>query len=318
VSGEDPLQEVANIIPSYSIPDDKFHDYCGVFAVYGHPEAAKLTYLGLHALQHRGQESAGIAASDGSKLVTHKGMGHVAEVFTEEVLNSLPGHAAIGHTRYSTAGDADLKNAQPLAVSCQKGQVALAHNGNLVNAPAIRKELESRGDIFQTTSDTEVILHFFARSRQNGIPEALAEALDKVVGAYSLVALFKDCVFGIRDPRGFRPLSLGQVDGGYVLASETCAFDIINAVPIREVEPGEMVILDRRGITSLRFTAPLPARQCIFEHVYFSRPDSVVFGRSVQTSRETLGKLLAREHPANADLVVPVPDSGVPAAIGFA
>ncbi len=312
------MQPVSNLFPGVSLPDDKFHDHCGVFAVYGHPEAAKLTYLGLHALQHRGQESAGIVASNGRELVSYKGMGHVAEIFTQQILDGLPGHAAIGHTRYSTAGDTDLKNAQPLTVSCQKGQVALAHNGNLVNAAAIRKDLESRGDIFQSTSDTEVILHFFARSRQSGISEALAEALDRVVGAYSLVALFKDSVYGIRDPRGFRPLVLGRLDGGYVLASETCALDIINATPIREVEPGEMVILDRGGITALRFTPPAQPQQCIFEHVYFSRPDSVVFGRSVQASREMLGRFLAHEHPAAADVVVPVPDSGVAAAIGFA
>ncbi|MBI1983333.1 MAG: amidophosphoribosyltransferase, partial [Acidobacteria bacterium] len=220
-------------------------------------------------------------------------------------------------TRYSTAGDTDLKNAQPLTVSCQKGEVALAHNGNLVNASAIRRELEGRGDIFQTTSDSEVILHYFARSKHSGIPEALADALDKVVGAYSLVVLLKESVIGIRDPRGFRPLSLGSLDGAYVLASETCAFDLINATPLREIEPGEMVILDGRGVTSLRFAPPAQPAQCIFEHVYFSRPDSVVFGRSVQRSREMLGRLLAREHPVEADLVVPVPDSGVAAAIGF-
>ncbi len=312
------MHPALQLLPSVPIPDDKFHDHCGVCAVYGHPEAAKLTYLGLYALQHRGQESAGIVSTDGHKLVGHKGMGHVAEVFTEEVLQGLPGHAAIGHTRYSTAGDTDLKNAQPLTVSCQKGQVALAHNGNLVNAAAIRKELESRGDIFQTTSDTEVILHFFARSRQTGVPESLAEALDKVVGAYSLVVLFKDSVYAIRDPRGFRPLSLGRLDGAYVVASETCAFDLINATPLRDVEPGEMVILNDRGITSLRFAPPAQPRQCIFEQVYFSRPDSVVFGRSVQSSREMLGRLLAREHPATADMVVPVPDSGVAAGIGYA
>jgi amidophosphoribosyltransferase len=196
--------------------------------------------------------------------------------------------------------------------------VALAHNGNLVNATAIRKELESRGDIFQTTSDTEVILHYFARSRQTGIPEAVAEALDKVVGAYSLVMLFKDAIYGIRDPRGFRPLSLGKLDGAYVLASETCAFDLIDAKYIRDVEPGEMVILDSRGVTSLHFAPPAHGAQCIFEHVYFSRPDSMVFGRSVQQSREMLGRCLAREHPVEADVVVPVPDSGVPAATGFA
>jgi amidophosphoribosyltransferase len=312
------LEQLTQLFPVYSLPDDKLHDHCGVFAVYGHPEAAKLTYLGLHALQHRGQESAGIAVSDGEALACEKGMGHVDEVFSPEVIKSLAGHLAIGHTRYSTAGDTDLKNAQPLKVSCQKGQVAVAHNGNLVNASTIRRDLESRGDIFQTNSDTEVILHFLARSRQAGIPEAVADALDKVVGAYCLVMLFKDQVLGIRDPRGFRPLSLGQLDGALVLASETCAFDLINATFIRDVEPGEMVILNSRGVTSLRFAPPAQPAQCIFEQVYFSRPDSIVFGRSVQTSRERLGRLLAREHPADADLVVPVPDSGVPAATGFA
>jgi amidophosphoribosyltransferase len=303
--------------PPQPVGDDKFHDHCGVFAVCGHPEAAKLTYLGLYALQHRGQESAGIAVSDGEQLSCHKGMGHVAEIFTPEILQQLTGRLAIGHTRYSTAGDTDLRNAQPLIVSCQKGPVALAHNGNLVNAPAIRRDLESRGAIFQTTSDTEVIQHYFARSKQAGTPEALADALDRVEGAYSLVALFKEAVYAIRDPRGFRPLCLGKLDDAWVVASETCAFDLIGATYEREVEPGEMVILDGRGITPLRF-APAHPSQCIFEHVYFSRPDSVIFGRSVQASREMLGRLLAREHPAEADLVVPVPDSGVAAAIGFA
>ena len=304
-------------LPIYTVPDDKFRDHCGVFAVYGHPEAAKLTYLGLYALQHRGQESAGIAVSDGAQLTWHKGMGHVAEVFNERTLQELAGPAAIGHTRYSTAGDTDLKNAQPLTVSCQRGQVALAHNGNLVNAAGLRRELESRGDIFQTTSDTEVILHYFARSKQTGLPEAVADALDRVQGAYSLVMLFKDAVYGIRDPHGFRPLSLGRLGDAWVLTSETCAFDLIGATFERDVEPGEMVILNRQGPTSLHFAPPQP-KQCIFEHVYFSRPDSVVFGRSVQASREMLGRLLAREHPAEADVVVPVPDSGVAAAIGYA
>jgi amidophosphoribosyltransferase len=312
------LEPASQLFPSFSLSQDKFHDHCGVFAVYGHPDAAKLAYLGLYALQHRGQESAGIAVSDGNNLTCKKGMGHVDEVFPKETIQGLPGRLAIAHTRYSTAGDTDLKNAQPLKVSCHRGQVALAHNGNLVNASVIRKDLESRGDIFQTNSDTEVILHFFARSRQAGTPEAVAEALDKVVGAYSLVMLFKDAVYGIRDPRGFRPLSLGQLDGAYVLASETCAFDLINARFIRDIEPGEMVILDGRGVTSLRFAPPAPAAQCIFEHVYFSRPDSVVFGRSVQESREMLGRFLAREHPVDADVIVPVPDSGVPVATGFA
>ena len=312
------MEPASQLFPSFPLSLDKFHDHCGVFAVYGHPDAAKLAYLGLYALQHRGQESAGIAVSDGNDLICKKGMGHVDEVFPKDMIQGLPGRLAIGHTRYSTAGDTDLKNAQPLKVSCHRGQVALAHNGNLVNASAIRKDLESRGDIFQTNSDTEVILHFFARSRQAGTPEAVAEALDKVVGAYSLVMLFKDAVYGIRDPRGFRPLSLGQLDGAYVLASETCAFDLINARFIRDIEPGEMVILDGRGVTSLRFAPPAPAAQCIFEHVYFSRPDSVVFGRSVQESREMLGRFLAREHPVDADVIVPVPDSGVPVATGFA
>ncbi len=312
------MEPASQRFPSFSLPDDKFHDHCGVFAVCGHPEASKLAYLGLYALQHRGQESAGIAVSDGDRLTLKRGMGHVDEVFPAEVIKNLPGHLAIGHTRYSTAGDTDLKNAQPLMVSCHKGQVALAHNGNLVNASSIRRELESRGDIFQTTSDSEVILHFFARSRQTGVPEALAEALDRVTGAYSLVILFKDSVYGIRDARGFRPLSLGQLDGAYVLASESCAFDLINAKFIRDIEPGEMVILNAKGVTSLRFTPPAQPAQCIFEHVYFSRPDSIVFGRSVQESRELLGRYLAREHPVEADVVVPVPDSGVPAATGFA
>ncbi|HVB28701.1 MAG TPA: amidophosphoribosyltransferase [Terriglobia bacterium] len=311
------MQLTPEKFPVFSLPDDKFHDHCGVFAVYGHPEASKLTYLGLYALQHRGQESAGIVATDGDRLICRKNMGHVAEVFNENTLQDLAGHAAIGHTRYSTAGDTNLKNAQPLSVSCQKGQVALAHNGNLVNASSIRRDLEARGDIFQTTSDTEVILHYFARSRHSGIPESIAEALDRVSGAYSLVMLFKDSVYAIRDPRGFRPLSLGQLNGAYIIASETCAFDIISATYLREVEPGEMVILDKRGITSLRFSPPAKLAHCIFEHVYFSRPDSMVFGRSVQSSREMLGRRLAREHPADADLVVPVPDSGVAAAIGY-
>jgi amidophosphoribosyltransferase len=311
------LQLTPEKFPAFSLPDDKFHDHCGVFAIYGHPEASKLTYLGLYALQHRGQESAGIVVTDGHRLKGHKNMGHVAEVFNEDVLQGLAGHAAIGHTRYSTAGDTNLKNAQPLSVSCQKGQVALAHNGNLVNAASIRRELENRGDIFQTTSDTEVILHYFARSKHSGIPESIAEALDRVAGAYSLVMLFKDSVYAIRDPRGFRPLSLGQLNGAYVVASESCAFDIISATYLREIEPGEMVILDKRGVTSLRFSPPAKQAKCIFEHVYFSRPDSIVFGRSVQSSREMLGRRLAREHPADADLVVPVPDSGVAAAIGY-
>lgn len=306
------------LFPSGRVTDDKFHDHCGVFAISGHHEAAKLVQLGLHALQHRGQESAGIAVSDGHNVVAHRGMGHVADVLTPGVISSLPGRMAIGHTRYSTAGDTILKNAQPILVSCQKGEVAIAHNGNLVNAGTLRKELESRGDIFQTTSDTEVILHYLARSKNSGLPESVADALDHVVGAYSLVMLFRNCVMVIRDPQGFRPLCLGRLGEAWVAASETCAFDLINATYVRDVEPGEMVILEGSNMTALRFAPPQRHSQCIFEHVYFSRPDSVVFGRSVQTSREMLGRQLAREHPADADLVVPVPDSGVAAAMGYA
>jgi len=312
------LRPGIDLFPTCDLADDKFHDECGVFAIHGHPEAAKLAHLGLFAMQHRGQESAGIAVYNGESMVCHRGMGLVNDVFTHEALQGLPGSIAIGHTRYSTAGGTDLRNAQPLMVSCQKGQVAIAHNGNLVNASTIRRDLESRGDIFQTTSDTEVVLHYFARSKHSGIPESLAEALDKVEGAYSLVALVKDTIYGIRDPRGFRPLALGTLDGAWVLASETCAFDLINAAYVRDVEPGEMVILDDRGLTSLRFAPPAQPAQCIFEQVYFSRPDSRVFGRPVHASREMLGRLLAREHPVEADLVAPVPDSGVPAAFGFA
>ena len=297
--------------------DDKFHEECGVFGVFGHPEAAKLTYLGLYALQHRGQESAGITSSDGKTLFNEKGMGHVGEVFTEEVLARLSGRSAIGHTRYSTAGDTSLQNAQPLCVDFVKGKVALAHNGNLANGGRLRRELEARGSIFQTNSDSEVILHLLAQSKAPGLSEAIPEALDKLVGAFTVIMLTPSLVIGIRDPRGFRPLAVGQLDGAYVLASETCAFDLINASYIRDVEPGEMVILNDRSLTSLRFAPPGPHSFCIFEHVYFSRPDSLTFGRQVQTSRENLGRLLAEESPVKADVVVPVPDSGVAAAVGY-
>ena len=297
--------------------DDHFHDECGVFAVFGHPEAAKLTYLGLYALQHRGQESAGIVASDGGRFNHHKGMGEVAEVFTEPVMKTLVGQAAIGHTRYSTAGETALLNAQPLVVNCNKGPIALAHNGNLVNAQQVRRRLEGSGSIFQTSSDTEVIVHLLAQSRAESIREAIPEALRMVEGAYSLVILTRDAVVAVRDPRGFRPLCLGRLDGAWVVGSETCAFDLIGAEYVREIEPGEMVILSEAGMESSYFTPPVKHAYCIFEHVYFSRPDSIVFGRPVQKSREMLGWLLAREHPAEADVVIPVPDSGTAAAIGY-
>ena len=299
---------------------DKFHDECGVFAVYGHPEASNLTYLGLYALQHRGQESAGIVSSDGRQMYTWKDMGHVADVFTPERIGSLPGHMAIGHTRYSTAGDTVLRNAQPFQVTCNKGQIAVAHNGNITNAAELRNELESDGSIFQASSDTEVILHLVARSRERTLAGALREALLQLEGAFSLVFLAQDRVIVARDPHGFRPLALGQMDtpGTYVFSSETCAFDLINATYLSEVEPGEMIIVGPEGMTRELYTTPQKSAQCVFEHVYFSRPDSFVFSRSVQESRERMGRLLAIEAGVDADLVVPVPDSGVPAALGYA
>ena len=302
----------------HTIEDDHFHDHCGVFGIFGHPEAAKMAYLGLYALQHRGQESAGIASTDGADVHVHKSLGHVQEIFTPDVVAALPGPAAIGHTRYSTAGDTSLINAQPVVIDCNKGKLALGHNGNLTNSIELRKKLEHRGSIFQSTSDTEVIVHLIARSTARNLTGAIADALNQVEGAYSLLLLTRDEIYAIRDPRGFRPLCLGRLDGAWVAASETCAFDLIDAEYVREVEPGEMVRISRSGIESIRFAPEKPSQFCIFEHVYFSRPDSLVFGRPVNESRERLGRLLAQEHPVDADLVTPVPDSGVPAAIGYA
>jgi amidophosphoribosyltransferase len=302
---------------------DKFREECGVVAIYGHPEAAKMAYLGLHALQHRGQESAGVASSDGGRLHLHKAMGLVADIFNEETLERLPGTSAIGHTRYSTTGDSALLNAQPIRVECNKGSIAVAHNGNLVNAAEIRQRFEKQGSIFQTTSDTEIIVHLIAQSREKSLEEAIADALRRVEGAFSVVMLTPEYLFAARDPRGFRPLCMGRIPsttGGrdtIVFASETCAFDLIGAIYEREVKPGEMVVVGPQGNHS-RFYAPaLPTANCIFENVYFSRPDSVIFGRPVQESREAMGRQLAREAPVDADIVVPVPDSGVTAAMGF-
>src|SRR6201997_1188050 len=303
---------------------DKFHDECGVVAIFAHPEAEKLAYLGLHALQHRGQESAGIVTSDGLTSRAHKAMGSVADIFTEDVLSKLRGSIAIGHTRYSTAGDSALLNAQPILVQSNKGRVALAHNGNLVNAPEVRARLETQGSIFQTNSDTEVIVHLIALSKEHTLPEAMADALRRVEGAFSLVMISPDRIFAARDPRGFRPLAMGRIPAQgdrhqdtIVFASETSAFDLIGATYEREVKPGELVIVGPEGVSS-RFYAPALAQSsCIFEHVYFSRPDSRVFGRPVQESREELGRQLAIEAPADADLIVPVPDSGVTAAMGY-
>jgi amidophosphoribosyltransferase len=310
--------------PKLAYADDHFHDECGVFGVFGHPEAANLTYLGLYALQHRGQESAGIVSSDSHELHLHRAMGDVEEIFQPAVLAKLPGTAAIGHTRYSTAGDKALLNAQPIMIDCNKGKVALGHNGNLTNAAEWRRKLEHRGSIFQTNSDTEVIVHMIARSQARNLSGAIGDALNQVEGAYSLLLLTPDELYAVRDPRGFRPLVLGRLPAtavapeAWMVASETCAFDLLNAQYIREVEPGEMVRISRSGIESIRFAPVKPQQHCVFEHVYFSRPDSIIFGRSVNESREALGRLLAQEHPADADIVVPVPDSGVPAAVGYA
>jgi amidophosphoribosyltransferase len=302
---------------------DKFRDECGVFAIHGHPEAANLSYLGLYALQHRGQESAGICSSDGRDVHIHKAMGQVADIFTPAALKELKGSHAIGHTRYSTAGDTVLLNAQPFSVSCNKGRIAVAHNGNITNAAELRVELERRGAIFQANSDTEVILHLVAHSAERTLAGALRDALLQLEGAFSLVFLAEDRIIVARDPQGFRPLAMGQLEmsGGRistVFASETCAFDLIDAVYLNDVQPGEMVIVGPEGVTRERYAPEKPLAHCAFEHVYFSRPDSLVFGRSVQQSRENMGAALARECPADADLVVPVPDSGVAAALGYA
>jgi amidophosphoribosyltransferase len=302
---------------------DKFHEECGVAAIYGHPEASKLAYLSLYALQHRGQESAGISTSDGALIHTKKSMGHVADIFTVPVLAELPGSLAIGHTRYSTTGDTVERNAQPFSVHCNKGRIAVAHNGNITNAGELKKDLEARGSIFQASSDTEVILHLVAHSREKTLAGALREALLQLEGAFSLVFLAEDRIIVARDPQGFRPLAMGQleVSGGtspaYVFASETCAFDLINAVYMGDVQPGEMVIVGPEGVSRDRYAPQRPLSQCVFEHVYFSRPDSIVFGRAVQESRENLGRYLAIESPADADIVVPVPDSGNAAALGY-
>jgi len=295
---------------------DKFHDEGGVVAIYGHPEASKMTYLGLYALQHRGQESAGICSSDGAEIHCRKSMGHVAEIFTTQALAELPGKLAIGHTRYSTAGDTALLNAQPFSVACNKGKVAVAHNGNITNAIELRAELERRGSIFQANSDTEVILHLVAHSSERTLAGALRDALLQIEGAFSLVFLAEDRIIVARDPHGFRPLAMGQMElnghTAYVFASETCAFDLIGAVYLHDVEPGEMIVVGPEGVTRERYAPERPLAQCAFEHVYFSRPDSIVFGRPVQESREMLGRLLAREHPADADVVVPVPTPAWP------
>lgn len=297
---------------------DKFREECGVFGIFGHEDASRLAYLGLYALQHRGQESAGIVSSNGEKLFAERGMGQVNEVFTESVLESLPGSIAIGHVRYSTAGKVSINEAQPFAVKCSFGPIALCHNGNLPDAAVARLKLEEDGAIFSSTSDTEVVLHRIARSKSIDVPTAITEALRDDEGAFSMLFATPSSLIAVRDARGFRPLCMGRLNGATVFASETCAFDLIGAEYIRDVAPGEVVVVDAEGI---RTSQPFVSRRtthCIFEHVYFSRPDSLVFGRSVNKSRHLLGRHLAQECPADADIVVPVPDSGVAAAIGFA
>jgi len=300
------------------VSEDKFRDECGVFGIFGHPEAANLAYLGLHALQHRGQESAGIVSSNGKGFHVERNMGEVGEVFDEETLSRLTGDRAIGHVRYSTAGESRLSNAQPLKISSHRGDIAVCHNGNLVNAGEVRDRLEREGSIFATTSDTEVVLHLIARSRRPALEDAVVDALTELKGAFSLVFLTADRMIAVRDPRGFRPLSLGKLDGATICTSESCALDLIGGEFLRDVEPGEVVVVTADGVRSYSPFEPQPVRQCIFEHVYFSRPDSFVFGRGVGEVRKRLGAELAREHPTEADIVVAVPDSGLYAAHGYA
>lgn len=298
---------------------DKFQDECGVFGVFGHPEAANLTYLGLYALQHRGQESCGIVAGDGMNLRAYRGMGLVSDVFKRDaIFDELPGRNAIGHVRYSTSGSSDLKNVQPIMVDYARGSIAVAHNGNLVNAQDVRNGLEQTGSIFSTTSDTEVLVHLLAKSQSDLLSERVAEALMAVKGAYSIVFLTETRMVAVRDPNGFRPLALGKLNDGYVIASETCAFDLIEAEFIREVEPGEMIVIDKHGMKSYRPFKETNPSPCIFEFVYFARPDSTIFGEQVYKVRKELGRQLAREHYVEADVVIAVPDSGVPATIGYA
>jgi len=293
-------------------------EHCGLFGVYGHPEAANVTYLGLYALQHRGQESAGIVSSDSQALHSHRNMGLVSEIFTRDVLRGLPGKSAIGHVRYSTTGTSDVKNAQPFTVHYSRGGLAIAHNGNLTNAHILRNELEGRGSIFQSTMDTEIIVHLIAISNEHDLTGRVTSALTQVEGAYSLLFLSEDELIAVRDPHGFRPLVLGRQKNAYFVASESCAFDLIGAEFEREIEPGEMVVINEGGLSSLFPFPPARPSHCVFEFIYFARPDSFIFGRNVYMVRRELGVQLAREHPAEADIVIPTPDSGFSAAIGYA
>ncbi|MBI2835958.1 MAG: amidophosphoribosyltransferase [Acidobacteria bacterium] len=297
---------------------DKLKEECGVFGIHGHPEAAHMTYLGLYALQHRGQESAGISASDGDRLRISRAMGYVSDNFDQQELGQLPGSLAIGHVRYSTAGESKLVNAQPILIDCAHGEIALCHNGNLTNAAGLRDALVQQGSIFQTTSDTEVLLHLYARSKAATPEDAIVESVSEVKGAFSLLFVTRDRLIAARDPHGFRPLAVGRLGDALIVCSETCALDLLGATYIRDVEPGEVLVIGPAGLRSIHPFPPSPLAHCIFEHVYFARPDSYVFGESVNTIRTQFGRLLAREAPADADVVVPIPDSGVCAAIGYA
>jgi amidophosphoribosyltransferase len=299
--------------------DDHFHDECGVFGIFNHKDSAAHTALGLHALQHRGQEAAGIVSSDGQHFYTHRALGLVGEIFSsQDVMNRLIGRCAIGHNRYSTTGDTLLRNVQPIFAEFQFGGLAIGHNGNLTNALLIKKRLVERGCIFQSTMDTEIIVHLIATSQFSAVTDRMIDALRHVKGAYSLVALTKDSLIGVRDPMGVRPLVLGQIDGAYIITSETCALDIIGAEFVRDIEPGEIVIVNKDGIKSIKPFTTEATKLCIFEYIYFARPDSNVEGRNVYEVRKKIGAELARESHVDADIVVPVPDSGVPAAIGYA
>ena len=296
---------------------DKFHDECGVVGVYGHPDAANLAYLGLYALQHRGQESAGIAASSNGKMHLEVGMGLVADVFSDVRLKKLPGNIAVGHNRYSTTGVSRVKNAQPCLIEYSGGTMAMGHNGNLVNASEIRKELGVAGAIFQSTNESEVIVHLMAQSRRNSFVDRAVAALSQVKGAYSIVLMSENELVAARDPQGFRPLCLGKLDGAYIVASESCVMDLVEAEFIREIEPGELILINQFGVKSFHPFQKASTKQCVFEHIYFSRPDSYLFGHSVYSTRKLMGKALAREKPVEADVVVPVPDSGVISAMGY-
>lgn len=301
--------------------DDHLHEECGVFGIFGAPEASALTALGLHSLQHRGQESCGIVSWDGAQFHAHRALGHVGENFGDEsakIVSQLKGHTAIGHNRYATTGATNLRNVQPLFADFEFGGMALCHNGNLTNAIDLRDSLVRQGCLFQSTSDTETIIHLVARSPQQTVLDRVVDAMQKIVGAYSLICLTRDALIGMRDPYGVRPLVLGKVGDAHILASETCALDIIGAEFVRDIEPGEVVMITEEGVQSHRPFAEKPSRFCIFEYIYFARPDSVMEGQSVYTARKEIGAVLAKESHVEADVVVPVPDSGVPAAIGYA